>query len=71
MWSFVRGEDCWICDQSPTLAKSGKDHGFISMGTISIGLRPFGVKPKSKAMRVYAQSGQYHTNVEICEVRYL
>ena len=28
-------------------------------------MRPFGVQPKSKSMRTYAQSGQYHTNVEI------
>ena len=32
--------------------------------TISIGMRPFG-ETKNKAMRAYAQSGQYHTIVEI------
>ena len=31
---------------------------------ISIGTRPFG-EAKSKATRAYAQSGQYHTIVEI------
>ena len=27
-------------------------------------MRPFGKCPKSKSVQVYAQSGQYHTNVE-------
>ena len=31
----------------------------------SIGMRPFG-QVQSKAMRTYAQSGQYHTIVESC-----
>ena len=31
--------------------------------TNSIGMRPFG-ETQSKAMRAYAQSGQYHTIVE-------
>ena len=31
--------------------------------TISIGMRPFR-EAQSKAMRAYAQSGQYHTIVE-------
>ena len=30
-WSFVRGEDCWVYDQSPTLIRSGEDHGYIRM----------------------------------------
>ena len=29
--AFVRGEDCWVYDQSPTLARSGEDHGYIKM----------------------------------------
>ena len=49
---------------SPTLANLGNDHGFISKEYISIGMRPFG-ETKSKAMRAYAQSGQYHTIVEV------
>ena len=46
---------------SPTLANLGNDHVFISK--IPIGMRPFG-EAQSKAMRAYAQSGQYHTIVE-------
>ena len=34
------------------------------MNTISIGTRHFG-EPQRKVMRLYAQSGQYHTIVEI------
>ena len=51
---------------SPTLANLGNDHGFISKEYISIGMsmRPFG-EAQSKAMRAYAQSGQYHTIVEV------
>ena len=30
-WSFVWGEDCWVYKQSPTLIRSGKDHGYIRM----------------------------------------
>jgi len=30
-WSFVRGEDCWVYEQSPTLIRSGKDHEYIRM----------------------------------------
>ena len=30
-WSFVRGEDCWVYEQSPTLARSGEDHEYIRM----------------------------------------
>jgi hypothetical protein len=30
-WSFVRGEDCWVYDQSPTLARNREDHGYIRM----------------------------------------
>ena len=43
-------------DGSPTSTNLGNDHG-------SIGMRPFG-GTQSKAMRAYAQSGQYHTIVE-------
>ena len=50
---------------SPTLANLGNDHGFISKEYISIGMRPFG-ETKSKTMRAYAQSGQYHIIVEVC-----
>ena len=51
-------------DGSPTSANLGNDHGFISVrNTNSIGMRPFG-ESQSKAMKAYAQSGQYHTIVE-------
>ena len=50
-------------DESPTSANLGNDHGFINKNTLSIGMKPFG-EPQSKAMRAYAQSGQYHTIVE-------
>ena len=60
---FVRGEDCReLLGGSPTLANLGNDHEFISKEYISIGMRPFG-EAQSKAMRAYAQSGQYHTVV--------
>ena len=39
--------------------------GLYSRNTLSIGLMPFG-EAQSKAMRAYAQSGQYHTIVESC-----
>ena len=42
-------------NESPTSANLGNDNGF--------GTRPFG-EAQSKAMRAYAQSGQYHTIVE-------
>ena len=43
---------------------SGRDdHEFISKEYFSIGTKPFG-EAQSKAMRAYAQSGQYHTIVE-------
>ena len=50
-------------DESPTSANLGNDHGFINKNTLSIGMRPFG-EAQSKAIRAYAQSGQYHTIVE-------
>ena len=50
--------------ESPTLANLGNDHEFIGKEYISIGTRPFG-KTKSKGMRAYAQSEQYHTILEI------
>ena len=37
--------------------------GLQVRNTNSIGMRPFG-ETQSKAMRAYAQSGQYHTIVE-------
>ena len=40
----------------------GNDHGFIKK-EYSLGLRPFG-EAQSKAMRAYAQSGQYRTIVK-------
>ena len=46
------------------MANLGNDHGFISKEYISIGMRPFG-EAQSKAIRTYAQSGQYHTIVEV------
>ena len=42
------------------------NHGFISKEYISIGTRP-PEKTKSKTMRAYTQSGQYHTIVEGCD----
>ena len=48
--------------ESPTLANLGNDRGFISKEYASIGMRPFG-EAQSKATR--AQSGQYHTILEI------
>ena len=42
----------------------GNDHGFISKEYISIGMRPFR-ETQSKAMKAYAQSGQYYTIVKI------
>ena len=45
------------------MASLGNDHGFISKEHISIRTRPFR-EAQSKAMRVYAQIGQYHTIVE-------
>jgi len=30
-WSFVRGEDCWVYDQSLTSAINEEDHGYIRM----------------------------------------
>ena len=55
-------EDCW--ERSPTSTNLGNDHGFISKEYISIGTRHFG-KVQSKAMRAYAQNGQYRTIVEV------
>jgi len=48
------------------LTNLGNDHEFISKEYIFIGtsMRPFG-EAQSKAMRAYAQSGQYHTIVEV------
>ena len=40
------------------------DHEFISKEYISIGTRTFR-ETKSKAMRTYAQSRQYHTIVKV------
>ena len=61
---FVWGEDCWgLLGGRPTLTNLGNDDGFISKEYIFIGMRLFG-EAQSKAMRAYAQSGQYHTIVE-------
>ena len=49
---------------SLTSANLGNNHGFTSKKYISIGLMLFG-EAQNNAMRVYAQSGQYHTIVEI------
>ena len=65
MLYFVRWEDYWgLLGGSPTLVNLGNDHEFISKEYISNGTRPFG-ETNNKAMRAYAQSGQYHTIVEI------
>ena len=48
------------------MANLGNDHEFISKEYISIDMRPFG-EVQDKAMRAYAQSGQYHTIVEVRE----
>ena len=54
-------------DESPTSANLGNDHGFIGENTNSIGMKPFG-EAQSKTMRAYAQSGQYHTIVELADL---
>ena len=53
-----------MLDESPTSANLGIDPGFIYNQGI-IGMGPFG-EAQSKAMRAYAQSGQYHTCGESC-----
>ena len=45
------------------MANLRNDHEFISKEYISIGMMLFG-EAQSKAMRAYAQSGQFHTIVE-------
>jgi len=50
--------------ESYILTNLGNDHGFISKKYISIGMRCFG-EAQSKVMRAYAQSGQYHSIVEV------
>ena len=52
----VRG----LLEVSPALVNLLEDHEFKVRNTISIGMRPFG-EAQSKAIRAYAQSGQYHT----------
>ena len=54
---------CW----ERVWANLGNDCGFISKEYISIGTRPFR-EVQSKVMKVYAQSRQYHTIVEIHDV---
>ena len=49
---------------SPTLVNLVEDHGFISDEYYLQWMRSFG-EAQNKAMRAYAQSGQYHTIVEI------
>lgn len=44
---------------------NGKHFGWYT--TISIGIWGFVDKTKSKVMRTYVQSGQYHSIVEICK----
>ena len=55
---------CFIC--CDVIVGREFDHEFISKEYIFIGMRSFG-EAQSKAMRAYAQSGQYHTIVEICD----
>ena len=50
-------------DESSTSANLGNDHGFIIKEYSLHCLRPF-VGGQSKAMRIYVQSGQYHTIME-------
>ena len=49
------------------MANQENDHEFISKEYISIGTKPLR-ETKSKAMRAYAQSRQYHTIVEVCDL---
>ena len=56
---FIEGR---IVGRSPTLTNLEDNHGFIEY--ISIHMKHFG-ETQSKAMRAYAQSGQYHSTVEI------
>ena len=49
MWSFVWGKDCWMYNQSPTLARNGKNLGYIRMNTISIGWGLLGRCPKTNS----------------------
>ena len=51
-------------DESPTSTNLGNDHGFIIKEYSLHWREPFW-EAQSKAMRIYAQSGQYHTIVEI------
>ena len=65
MYGDAKGRE-GLLGGSLTLASLGNDHGFISKEYISIGLRPF-EEIKSKAIRAYTQSGQYHIIVENCD----
>ena len=56
-------EDCW---EGVTLANLGNDHEFISTEYMYIGMSLSG-EAQSKDMRAYAQSGQYHIIVEVCD----
>ena len=61
VWSSLV-EDCW--EGSLILVNLGNDHESIRKEYISIGIEPFG-EAQNKAIRTHAQSGQYHTIVEI------
>ena len=58
---FVQGE---VLDESPTSTNLGNDHGFIIKEYYLHWYETFG-EAQSKAMRAYAQSGQYHIIMEI------
>ncbi|KAG7012728.1 Alpha-ketoglutarate-dependent dioxygenase alkB [Cucurbita argyrosperma subsp. argyrosperma] len=62
-WSTLGLQFDWSKEGVPRWANLGDDYEFINKEYISIGTRPFG-KTKSKVMRAYAQSGQYHTILE-------
>ena len=51
-------------DESPTSANLGNDHGFI-IKEYSLHWYEAFWEAQNKAMRAYAQNGQYHTIVEI------
>ena len=62
--SISHSYSCWgLLRVSPTLTTLGNDHGFIGKGIHLHWYETF-CEAQSKAMKAYAQSGQYHTIVE-------
>ena len=62
IWASEKSKGCF----GGLLGGSSNDHEFLSKEYISNGMRPFG-EARSKPMRAYAQSGQYHTIMEGCD----